>query len=143
TEDIAGSLERRTDRRKILAVVRSERAADILKSDDTRRPSFGDQVLHQTPEWPEGAGSIALQSGASAGERKVLAGERSPSEIDVSGQILGREGVDIGRLENSVAPVAAIDGALLGIEIVREATAPFRAETGANHAAPGEEFEEI
>src|SRR5271170_3936661 len=122
--------------------MRGERAADILKSDDTRRPSFSNQVLHQTPERPEGAGSIALQSGASAGERKVLAGERSPCEIDVSGHILDCDGADVGGFENSVAPVAAIDGALLGVEIVGEAAAPFRAETGANHAAPGEEFEE-
>ena len=143
TKDIAGLLERRTDRRKILAFMRGERAADILKSDDARRPSFGDQVFHQAPERPERAGSIALQSGASAGERKVLAGERRPREIDVSGQILGREGADVGGFENSVAPVAAIDGALLGIEIVGEAAAPIGAKAGANHAAAGEEFEEV
>src|SRR5271156_3254224 len=123
--------------------MRGERAADILKSDDTRRPSFGDQVLHQIPEWPEGAGSIALQSGASAGERKVLAGERSPCEIDVSGHILDCDGADVGGLEHFVTTVAAIDSALLGVQVVGEAAVPIGPEAGANHAAPGEEFEEV
>src|SRR5271163_380231 len=90
-EDISRFFEGRTDRRKILAVMRGERAADILKSDDARRPSFGDQLLHQAPERPERAGAVAFQSGASAGKRKVLTWERRPCEIDGSGQILGRE----------------------------------------------------
>ncbi len=143
-KDIARSLEGRTDRSKILALMRGQRAADILESNDARRLSFGDQALHQAPEWPKRAGAVAFQAGASAGKRKVLAGERRPCEIDGSRHLLGRKRANVGRLENSIAPVEAIDGALFVIEVVGEAATPLgAAKAGANHPAAGEEFEKV
>ena len=84
----------------------------------------------------------ALESGADAGERKVLAGKGRPGEIGGARQVRSRQLGDVADLQVAVAPVFGVAGRLLGIEVVGEQTSPIRAEPRARHAAAGEELVE-
>ena len=71
-------------------------------------------------------------------ERRAFCND--PSEIRVTGYVVGAQPVDIAQSEIVGAPVGDVAGALSRVDIVGEQTAPARPEPGAGHAAAGEEF---
>jgi len=83
--------------------------------------------------------SILAETCAGAGEREVLTGKARPGEIGDAGQIGGAQGVHVARPHLRLAPVGAVGGGLLGVEVIGEQAAPAF-EPGARHAAAGEEF---
>jgi hypothetical protein len=81
--------EGRSDCGEVISVMRGEGATDILERDDTRRAAFTIQRGHEPPEGPERPRSFPFEPGAGTCERKVLAGERSPSQVNVTRQFSG------------------------------------------------------
>jgi uncharacterized protein (DUF2461 family) len=53
---------------EVLAVVRAKGAAHVFQHDQARRSIFFAQGFDELPERPKGAGAVALEAGASAGQ---------------------------------------------------------------------------
>ena len=85
---IAGVGEGLADRLEVAPAVRRQRSEDIFQGDELRPTAIRDKALHDVPERIERARALALQAGAAAGERKVLAGKGAPDEIGVAGQVV-------------------------------------------------------
>ena len=77
------------------AAMRGQRAIDIFKHDDARRPALLLQTAHQKPEGPKSARAPTSQSGIVARKRKILAGKRGPGEIGPAGKLLWAERGDV------------------------------------------------
>ncbi|MCY1312640.1 hypothetical protein D9M70_630780 [compost metagenome] len=80
-EPIAVVRQGRADRGKVLAIMRAKGAAHVFQHDQARRSIFVAQGFDELPERPEGAGAVALEAGTGAGQGKVLARERGPSQV--------------------------------------------------------------
>ena len=106
------------------------------------RATFAGETADQTPERPERPGALAVEAGAQARQRKILAGKGGPGEIGAAGQIARLERGDVGDFQFGRAPVGDIAFRLFAIEIVGEGAAPARAQSGARHAAAAEELVE-
>src|ERR1039457_6605432 len=96
--------------REILAIVRGNSAAYILKNNQSGRAPLLGEVFHETPKRPECAGPGAPQTRAVASQRKVLAREGSPSKIGCAGQIVCREAAHVLDLEPLATPVLLVCG---------------------------------
>ena len=75
TQQIALFCDGQGDLLKVFAVVRSERAVDVLQHNRARLAALQLQRLHQVPEPPERAAAFAGQATPVPGKRQVLARE--------------------------------------------------------------------
>ena len=141
-ESIAEALKRRADRGEIRPTLGGEHAGDVLEHDQARRPSLRRQKAHGRAEAPEGSGAGAVESGAGAGERQILARKRSPGEVGASGEIGGAKRGDIGYPELLTSPIGGVGRALARVDVVGEQASPLGLKSGARHAAAAKELVE-
>src|SRR5580704_7384688 len=145
---VLGVSKRRSNCCEILAAVGRQTSVDVFKHYRSRSAVSLNEAAHQFPERPErsrtgrGIVSFAAKAPIAARKGKVLAGKRSPCEVDQCwGQIRQRQACDIAVPDVARAPVGFVSRNLLLIEVVGEQAAPRVPKPGARHAAAGEKLE--
>ncbi len=121
-------------------------SVEILKrerNDIPSRPSIPFCMLFSITS-PGTFRALRLEPRAVSCQRQILAGEGRPREVWLSAQIVRGQIVHIADDQMICAPVLTVGFGLFVIVVVSEPAPPvFVSQTGAHHAAAGEEFEEV
>ena len=100
---------------EFLAAVDRQKAHDVFKDDDPRQAAIRLEILHEIDKGPECAGSGPLapirlaDAKTIARRRKILTGERGPSQIGSARQVLRLDLMNVLLKDFPVAPVVSVD----------------------------------